>query len=718
LYTPNNITQSLEDDLNTPDSGSRRKRNKLAGEKSPYLLQHAENPVDWYPWGKEAFERAKNEDKPIFLSIGYSTCHWCHVMEHESFEDTEVARLMNDAFVSIKVDREERPDIDKVYMSVCQIMTGSGGWPLTIIMTPDKTPFFAATFIPKETMHGRIGMVELIPRVMELWDTERERLVESAEQISTALAKYSMTPTGSSLDQTLLRRGFADLRANFDRTNGGFGSAPKFPTPHNLLFLLRYWKRTGDEQAVEMVEKTLEGMMRGGIHDHVGFGFHRYSTDSRWLVPHFEKMLYDQAMISMAYTEAYQAIGSEELGRVAKQTFEYVLRDMTSDAGGFFSAEDADSEGVEGKFYVWTMDEIASLFNEEEISLLKAAYDLDPSGNFLDESTRQRTGANILHMPRSVEVIAHSLGMEETQLSSRLQDARSKLFEKRRQRVHPLKDDKVLADWNGLMITALAKGAQVFGDTKYRDAAESAVAFVFEKMRAADGRLMHRYRDSQTSMPSHLDDYAFLAWGLIELYEATFETEHLENALFLAEIMLRDFWDRENGGFFFTSGESDELMIRTKEIYDGAIPSGNSVAMLVLLKLAGMLARPEFEARADDIGKAFYQKITDSPAAHAQLMVALDLAVGPATEVVIVGDPEAEDTAEMIQTLRKFYLPQAVVLLKPPGDAGEGLVNLAPFVEPFAAINDKATAYVCSGHACKLPTNDVAEMLTQLGVKP
>jgi uncharacterized protein YyaL (SSP411 family) len=694
------------------------RKNRLAGENSPYLLQHACNPVDWYPWGDEAFEKAVNEDKPVFLSIGYSTCHWCHVMEHESFEDPEVAELMNEAFVSVKVDREERPDIDKLYMSACQIMTGSGGWPLTIIMTPEKRPFLAATYVPRENRYGRIGMLELIPRVRNVWVGERAKLEEFAGQISAALGRLSSSAPGSNLDHTLLRRAFTGLRASFDPQSGGFGSAPKFPTPHNLLFLLRYWKRTGDDQALQMVEKTLSEMKKGGIYDHVGFGFHRYSTDPSWSVPHFEKMLYDQALISMAYADAYQATGKGEYRDAVEEIFEYVLRDMTSPEGAFLSAEDADSECEEGKFYVWTIDELASLFSEEEMRILRKVYGLKSAGNFAEESTGKRTGANILHMTGTPEDLGETLGIEVSRFRAVLKNARKRLFERRLERVHPLKDDKILADWNGLMISALAKGARVLGETRYADAARNAVEFILENMRDGEGRLFHRYRQGEAAKPSHLDDYAFLSWGLVELYETTFEPKYLERALEIVGTMLSDFWDMDQGGFYFSDVRTDALPARTKDIYDGAVPSGNSVAMLVLLKLGRMLANPEFEGRADEIGKAFSQRVSEGPAANTQLMVALDFAVGPSTEVVIVGDPRASETNDMIQAIRQFYLPNTVILLKPIGPDGSRIARLAPFVESFKPTDGLAAAYVCSNHVCRLPTTDVAEMLTQLGVTP
>ena len=456
--------------------------NRLIHEKSPYLLQHAYNPVDWYPWGDEAFERAQVEDKPIFLSIGYSTCHWCHVMERESFEDPEVAGMMNELVISIKVDREERPDLDHIYMMVCQLLTGSGGWPLNILMTPDKKPYFAGTYIPKQTRLGRTGIMDLIPRLAQVWTEQRDDVNDSAEKIVTALKSVDRDNQEGELDEAALPMTFQQLVERFDEKHGGFGEAPKFPTPHIILFLLRHWKRTGDRKALDMVEKTLWDIQKGGIHDHVGFGFHRYATDQTWLVPHFEKMLYDQAFLVMAYVEAYQAAGQKAYEETARNVLTYVLRDMTDSEGGFYSAEDADSEGVEGKFYVWSEEEIRSILPPEEADLVIKVFNIEKDGNFLDESAKIRTGANILHLQKSLPEIASDLKISEQEILNRWTAARRKLFSVREKRIHPYKDDKVLTDWNGLMIAALAKASAAFGDPQYAEAAAKAVGFVFERL--------------------------------------------------------------------------------------------------------------------------------------------------------------------------------------------------------------------------------------------
>ena len=690
--------------------------NRLIFEKSPYLLQHADNPVDWYPWGPEAFEKAQKENKPIFLSVGYSTCHWCHVMEHESFEDMEVARLMNEAFVSVKVDREERPDIDSLYMTVSQMMTGGGGWPLTIIMTPDKKPFYAATYIPKETRFGQVGMLDLIPRIDELWSTRRDDVLSSASQITAALKQISPEAPGEALGEPVLSLAYEQLVSNFDEQHGGFGGAPKFPTSHNLLFLLRYWKRTSDENALDMVERTLQAIRRGGIYDHIGFGFHRYSMDSQWLVPHFEKMLYDQAMLAMAYTEAYQATGKGEYAESAREVFSYVLRDMTAPEGGFYSAEDADSEGEEGKFYLWTYEEIQKALTSEEVDLAVKVFNVEKDGNFSEQTTGSKTGGNILHLTASPKELASELEMSEQEFQEHLEAIRQKLFIYREKRAHPHKDDKILTDWNGLMVAATAKGARVLDEPQYATAAKDAVDFILENMSTSDGRLLHRYRDGEAAIPAHVDDYVFLIWGMLELYETTFEVHYLERALALNNDLIEYFWDDNSGGFYFTADDSEELIIRQKDISDGAIPSGNSVAMLNLLRLGRITANPDFEEKAAKIGRIFSGNVSQLPLAYTQLMVAVDFAMGPSYEVVIAGDSQANDTREMLQAIRRRFIPNKVVILRPIEQESPEIVQISPFTKEHTSIDDKATAYVCRNYMCTLPTTDVNKVLELLGI--
>ncbi|MCX9024753.1 MAG: thioredoxin domain-containing protein [Candidatus Methanoperedens sp.] len=689
---------------------SEKRPNRLINEKSPYLLQHAYNPVDWYPWGKEAFEKAKTEDKPVFLSIGYSTCHWCHVMEKECFEDEQVAELMNDSFVSIKVDREERPDIDSIYMAACQRMTGSGGWPLNMIITPDKKPFYAATYIPKESKFGRIGMLEMIPRLKDYWNTKRNE-VEAAANNSVQALKTVESP-GEELDEEALHETYEQLLALFDEQHGGFGDAPKFPTPHSLMFLLRYWKRTGDKMALFIVEKTLSAMRMGGIFDHIGSGFHRYSTDAGWLVPHFEKMLYDQALLAMAYIEAYQATGKEEYKKTCQEIFTYVLRDMTSKEGGFYSGEDADSEGEEGKFYVWTEEEIRTVLSGDEAELVRKVFSISKNGNFPEG---KNTGRNILHLTKPLSWHASNFKISVKELEERIEAARGKLYDAREKRIHPGKDDKILADWNGLMIAALALGAAVFEDYQYAEAAQKGADFILSKMRNAAGRLYHRYRDGEIAVPALLDDYTFLIWGLIELYETTFEIRFLKAALELNDNLVEHFWDGGNSGFYLTADDAESILMRKKDIYDGAVPSGNSVAMLNLVRLGKMTGNPEFEKKAALIGKAFSGSARQSPAAYTMLMTALDFAIGPTAEVVIAGDLHDQDTKNMLAALRREFIHGKVVIFRPIGEEPE-IVNLAAYAKHMQSIEGKATAYVCRDFSCRPPTTDIGEMMRSLGI--
>jgi len=682
-------------------------KNHLINEKSPYLLQHAENPVDWYPWGDLAFKKAKEENKPVFLSIGYSTCHWCHVMAHESFEDSNVAELMNETFVSIKVDREERPDIDRIYMTVCQMMTGSGGWPLTIIMTPEKKPFFAGTYFPKQTRFGRIGLIDLIKRIKNLWLNQRNELLNSADQITFSLQNVDQESPGEAFSENTLEKTYKQLSIQFDSLNGGFGNRPKFPTPHNLIFLLRYWKRTGDKKALEMVEKTLQEMRKGGIYDHIGFGFHRYSVDSTWLVPHFEKMLYDQALIAIAYIEAYQATKKVIYKQTTKEIFAYVLRDMTSSESGFYSAEDADSEGEEGKFYVWSKEELGNILEKKELDLATSIFNIEQSGNYLEESTGKKTGTNILHM----KIVPKSDMQDE------IEKIRNKLFDVRKKRIHPHKDDKILTDWNGLMIAALVKGAVAFQEKKYLNAAKNTADFILSNLRESNGKLLHIYKDGSSEIQGYLSDYTFFIWGLIELYEATFDIFYLKTALELHRIQIDDFWDESIGGFYFTAKNSKKLLTRQKEIYDGAIPSGNSIAMLNLLRLSYITGDHELEEKADILSRVFSDKVKASPLAYTQFLVAIDFAIGPTYSLVIAGDSDAEDTKELRSTILNEYLPNKVFMLRKTEQKNPDIDNYSNFVEFFYNLDDKATAYVCINKTCKPPTHDIHKTLEFLKSK-
>ncbi len=690
------------------------KSNHLIDEKSPYLIQHAYNPVDWYPWSDEAFAKAQKENKPIFLSIGYSTCHWCHVMERESFEDGDVAKLMNSAFICIKVDREERPDIDNLYMSVCQLMTGSGGWPLTIIMTPDKKPFYAATYIPKETQFGRAGLIDLIPQIETLWNQKQDRVLHTVNQVAIALEHISHLSGTGFLDKTIHRTTYEYLCRNFDEDYGGFGTAPKFPTPHNLIFLLRYWKQSGEKKPLEMVEKTLLSMRYGGIFDHVGYGFHRYSTDRQWLLPHFEKMLYDQALLAYVYAETYQATRKTMYRDIAREIFTYVLRDMTSPEGAFYSAEDADSEGKEGKFYIWSYAEIKNRLGRDAHFIIKV-FDIQKGGNFLEEVSRGETGTNILRISKAPTSIAKELGQPVHSFLRRLERVRKRLFKIREGRAHPHKDDKILTDWNGLMIAALAKGAQVYNESLLTDAAKKAVRFVLNAMQK-DGRLLHRFRDGEAAILANLDDYAYLIWGLIELYEATFDAEYLKTALALNSDLVKLFWDHRNGGFYFTPEDGEHLLVRQKQFSDSALPSGNAVAMWNLLRLGRITANSDLEQMASEMVGQVADRVKQSPLSHTHLMTALDFMTGTHNEVLVVGDLSKRDTQRMIKAIRSRFLPNLVVVFKPNNEAQPEIAQIAPSTQHREALNNKATAYICVNKSCKAPTTNIREMLKMLSI--
>jgi uncharacterized protein YyaL (SSP411 family) len=691
---------------------SDQKPNRLIREKSPYLIQHAHNPVDWYPWSDEAFERARAENKPVFLSVGYSTCHWCHVMAHESFEDPEVAGLMNEAFVCIKVDREERPDVDGIYMTVCQIMTGSGGWPLTILMTPERKPFFAGTYIPKENRQGRIGMVELIQGVQRVWKTRHGEVLSSAEQVTEALQKTSAESSAGALPgREACRAAYETLSAQFDKSHGGFGGAPKFPSPHHFLFLLRYWKRTGEAKALEMVEKSLAAMRRGGIYDQLGYGFHRYSTDARWRLPHFEKMLYDQAMLSLACLEAYQATGKSLYADTAREIFTYVLRDLSAPGGGFYCAEDADSEGEEGKFYQWSEEEIRAALDADEAGLVIEVCGVEKEGNFLEEATQEKTGRNVLFLAKSLEQAAATRNIPAEAAGEKFERAREKLFRVRERRIRPGKDDKILTDWNGLMIAAMAKGAQVLDRPDYAEAAQQAARFILARMQESRGRLLHRFREGEAAVKGILDDYAFLTWGLLELYEAVFDADFLKIALELADITIGHFLDEKGGGFFFTADDGEEILFRQKDSYDGAIPSGNSVMMLNLLRLSRITGNSSLEDKALGVSRAFARNIGQIPSAYSQLMVALEFLEGPQYEIVVAGKPGAHDTKRMLDAVRHAFLPNRILLLRPQGAAGGSITKLAPYTADMKAEKGRATAYVCRNFACSKPVSTIDEML-------
>lgn len=682
--------------------------NKLAGEKSPYLLQHAENPVDWYPWGEEAFARARHEDKPVFLSIGYATCHWCHVMAHESFEDDEVARYLNEHFISIKVDREERPDIDGVYMSVCQVISGHGGWPLSVFLTPEGLPFFAGTYFPKTARMGMPGFMDLLREIVRLWREERAKLTETGQKIREVLLRASQGEE-SFLDEGDLDRAFNQLRGAFDPRWGGFGEAPKFPTPHQLTFLLRYHARTGNPAALGMVEETLMAMRQGGIFDQLGYGFHRYSVDARWLVPHFEKMLYDQALLAMAYVETFQATGKAFYAHVAREIFEYVLRDMTDpDGGGFYSAEDADTEGEEGLFYTWRPEEIRAVLPEDEARLVCRYFGVTEKGNF-------EGGRSVLHIFEDPELLAQQFSMTVEDVLNLLEKSRRLLFLHRNTRPRPLKDDKILTAWNGLMAAALAMGFRVLEEPRYLEAAAKAVQFVWDTLRDAHGRLFRRFRAGHVAYPGYLDDYACLGWALLDLFEASFDPAYLEKALGVHEAMLDLFWNKEKGGFDFTAKDAEQLIIREREIYDGAVPSGNSVALTSLARLAQITGDPRWEKAADGVVRSFAHEVKQYPRAYTQFLNGVDRLLGPGCEVVLVGPVQEPEGQTMLSEAKRGFRPRTVVMVKPVEETPKAVFErLIPFSASMEAIHGRMTAYVCQGRRCDRPTTDLKEFAALL----
>jgi hypothetical protein len=686
------------------------KLNRLADSGSPYLLQHADNPVDWYPWSDEAFEKARKEDKPVFLSIGYSTCHWCHVMEKESFSDPEVAELMNEVFVCVKVDREERPDVDHMYMTVCQLLTGSGGWPLTIVLTPDKKPFFAGTYFPRGDRYGRPGMLQVISRIRELWSDERETVNSSAEEITGGLKAFMTPDTAATPPDGLTERAFNSLKDQFDEHHGGFGSAPKFPVFSNLLFLLRYWHSTGDQQALTMVLKTLDAMRTGGIFDQVGYGLHRYSTDEKWFAPHFEKMLYDQALAVITCTEAFCATQETKYRKMAEEILTYALRDLQSPEGGFYSAEDADSEGEEGRFYTWTAGELGKILSDAEIRIIREVYNITDEGNFLSE-TGVPGGRNILHLKGDIKNFSGRFGMSSDEFEKTLDRLREKLLAVRAARVRPLRDDKIMTDWNGLMIAALAKAGRAFGDERFIRAAEKAFSYIQENMYDENSRLLHlRYRNNER-IPALLDDHAYLLWGLLELHQSRYQATYLTSALQLASEMISLFQDTANGGFFLASRGDDPSFSRLKPSFDGPIPSGNSVAAMTLLRLGRLTAQGDLEEEGHKTLRAFASEMAGNPAGLTHMISALNTAEKGTAEVIIAGDHAKEDTKRFLHALHSSFLPDVNTMVVNPDIPDPVITKLIPFASDLKTIDGKATAYVCRNFVCLAPTADPERML-------
>ena len=703
-----------QDTINNLPSDGGKYWNRLIFESSPYLLQHAANPVNWYPWGDEAFLKAKELDKPIFLSIGYTTCHWCHVMEHESFEDTEVAKLMNDTFINIKLDREERPDIDHVYMEVTQMINGRGGWPMTVIMTPDAKPFFTGTYFPKITRSRRIGMLELIPSIKAMWRNNRDSLLLDAQDITKKLIKNQNTLSSKQvIKDDILNRSFNYYVKRYDSDFGGFGDSPKFPKPHDYMFLSRYYARTNNSKALDMVEFSLKKMREGGIYDHIGYGFHRYSVDKKWLVPHFEKMLYDQAMLIHAYLDAYLVTKDPFYKSVVDEIIMYVLRDMTSKEGGFYSAEDADSKGEEGTFYIWTINEINNLFNSSDSDLIIDYYNLEEKGNWSHGKRHGQT--NILHVKEDSLIFVENKSLDIKSFRNKIRNLNQILFNEREKRVHPQKDDKILTDWNGMMISALARAGRILDNKEYGDYAIKAMDFVLKNLKEEDGKLLKRYRNGKSGLDGVLDDYAYVIWGLIELYQYNFDINYLKNSILLSDYQIKHFWDNKNGGFYFNSDISEELLIRSKEIYDGAIPSGNSVSANNFIKLGRILSRVDYENISNELIESFGQKINQYGPAYSKNLIAIDFIKGPSYEIIIIGN-NSKNIDLILKELNSFKHDRKVVIKVNKSNRNE-LIKIIPFIDNFPNHDDlDPWIYVCKNFSCDLPTQDI-EKVKELLIK-
>jgi uncharacterized protein YyaL (SSP411 family) len=678
--------------------------NRLINETSPYLLQHAHNPVDWHPWGAEALAKARAEDKPILLSIGYSACHWCHVMERESFEDEAIARMMNDNFVNIKVDREERPDLDQIYMNAVQLMTRHGGWPMTVFLTPEGVPFYGGTYFPPEDRYNMPGFPRILTAIAEAYRARPDEVTETAVSMLGELRRMDIARSSDeTISEELLDRAYSQLSRSYDEKWGGFGGAPKFPAPMNLEFLLRTFHRMGDRHAFEMAQHTARRMAEGGLYDQLGGGFHRYSTDAKWLVPHFEKMLYDNALLSRLYLHLYQQTGEEFYRRITEETLDYVLREMTDATGGFYSTQDADSEGHEGKFFVWTPDEVKEILGTEEGALFCSFYDITPGGNF--------EGKSIPNINDTVEDVASGEGVTTERLREALAHGREKLFAAREQRIKPGRDEKILTAWNGLMLASFAEAGAVFDRNDYTEAARRNARFVLENLRR-DGLLLRTYKDGQAKLNGYLEDYSFFADGLLMLYEATGEIEWLIEAQAVVEKMIEEFWDEEQGGFYYTGSSHEELIVRSKDYFDNATPSGNSVAADVLLRLGVLTGREDYGRKAVTIFRLLRDTVERYPSAFGRLLCALDFHLSSPKEVAVIGDAGADDTQRLLREVWKRYLPNKVVALSEEGDARA--VELVPLLRERHALEGRATAYVCEHYACQRPVTTPEELAAQL----
>jgi len=678
--------------------------NRLLHETSPYLLQHAHNPVDWYPWGEEALNRAKKEDKPILLSIGYSSCHWCHVMEKESFENEAIAGIMNERFINIKVDREERPDLDELYMNAVQVMTGSGGWPMTVFLTPDLIPFHAGTYFPPEDRGGMPGFPKTLVVVSDYYRSHRGEVGKMEAQLKNALNQIAeIIPSKEVMSDKVLSKAFNTLESQFDPIYGGFGNAPKFPSSMALSFLLRYWKSTGSKKALEMVEKTLEKMANGGIYDHLGGGFHRYSVDNRWLIPHFEKMLYDNALLSRTYFEAYQGTQKERYGQVGEEILNYVLHEMKSPEGGFYSTQDADSEGEEGKFYVWTRDEIKDLLGKDKGIPFCAYYGVATQGNF-------EGGASVLSIASTLEKISQLYGTSVPDLEKVLEEARQKLYAERERRVRPGRDEKILTSWNGLMISSFVDGFKVTGNEKYLNGAKEAALFILHEMKKA-GYLMRVFNKGECRVKGYSEDYAFFIQALIDLYEATFETGWLKEADDLNQRMIHQFWDGRNGGFFFTGKENESLIARSKNPYDNAIPSANSIAVFNLIRLGYLTGEESLKQKADQTLHLFYNFLDQHPSGFSQMLSGLSFFLN-SEEIGVIGSRNDLKTKSMLKEIYFTYLPNKILSLRDPHESIEG--NWFPFLME-KGVPEVPTTFVCKGFTCLPPVKDEKELKKILG---
>jgi uncharacterized protein YyaL (SSP411 family) len=675
--------------------------NRLIHETSPYLLQHAHNPVDWYPWGPEALERARQEGKPIFLSIGYSACHWCHVMERESFEDEATAALMNERFINIKVDREERPDLDAIYMDAVQAMTNQGGWPMSVFLTPDGEPFYGGTYYPPEPRYGMPSFQQVLQSVADAYQKRRDQVIGQAQRLTNALQRSALIGArDTELSPDLLKEATETLLQYFDREDGGFGSQPKFPQPMTLDFCLAEYRRTDDLDVLYMAELTLEKMAHGGIYDQLGGGFHRYSVDAVWLVPHFEKMLYDNAQLLRTYLHAWQITGRPLYRRVVDETIDYVLREMTAPDGGFYSTQDADSEGHEGKFFVWEMDEIEEILDPQAAGIFESYYGVSEQGNF--------EGKNILSVVRSVENVAQRFRLSEAEVEQSLAESRRKLFAVREQRIKPGRDEKILTEWNGLMIHALAECGAVLERADALDAAVKAANFILASMSQPDGKLYRSYKDGRARLNAYLEDYASFARSLIALYEATFDLRWLGEATRLARLMQDQFADRQLGGFFQTGIDHEQLVVRRKDFIDNAIPSGNALAAETLLRLSVLLNEPKDRTEAVRICAAVKEAMARQPTGFGRLLGVLHALLSPSQEIALVGDPDDPATQALVREVRRHYLPNAVLAFKRPGES-----SMLPVLEGRDLVDGKPAAYVCENYACQLPVTD-AEALGRL----